>query len=99
MNIVKHETVEYTYAEMNRLFAVKREFENLSHSVTDPELKTFVIDIVADLDFFISKYTDINIESTINNSVKDDAFKRFKMECANDVNVQINCDGTRGAYD
>ena len=83
MNIVKHETIEYTCAEMNRLLAVKCEFENLSRSVTDPELKTFAEDLAADLDFFISKYTDINIEEKSDNCAKNCDYCSQSMNCNN----------------
>lgn len=83
MTVVKHETVEYTIAEMNCLLAVKREFENLPHLTTDPNLKEIANEIAANLNFFIEKFTDISLEDAV-------------KECSN---VQMNCDGTKGPYD
>lgn len=83
MTVVKHETIEYTTAEMNRLLAVKREFENLLRITTDPKLKEVADEIAGDLAYFIQKFTDISLEDTVN-------------ECSN---VQMNCDGTKGPYD
>ena len=78
MTVVKHETVEYTCAEMNRLLAVKREFENLLHLTTDPNLKEIADEIAGNLDFFIEKFTDISLEDAVNECIHEVGGKLYE---------------------